>query len=126
MQVLHANKLGYLSCGLRHLFSGLLHLIAAFTYQASSLLGESLRWIDVCMITISRLPAAEEHESCSSAAGRPTYMQAPFLGLSVLAEEVYSHVACLLVRSRCTTRAAFRERGPPGYGFAVEAPTKRS
>ena len=44
-----------------------------------------LRCIDVFMIMISRLPAAEEHLSCSSAAGRPTSIQAPLWGLSVQA-----------------------------------------
>jgi hypothetical protein len=39
------------------------------------------------MITISRLPAAEEHERCSSAAGRKKYIQATVLGLSVPAEQ---------------------------------------
>jgi hypothetical protein len=43
------------------------------------------RCIDVFKITISRLPAAEEHLLCSSAAGRHTSTQAPFWGLSVQA-----------------------------------------
>lgn len=43
------------------------------------------RCIDVFKITISRLPAAEEHLFCSSAAGRHTSIQAPFWGLSVQA-----------------------------------------
>ena len=44
-----------------------------------------LRCIDVFMITISRFPAAEEHLSCSSAAGRHPSIQTPFCGLSVQA-----------------------------------------
>jgi len=75
------------------------------------------RCIDVFKITISRLPAAEEHLLCSSAAGRHTSIQTPFWGWSGAApEQVFSRVSCLIVRSGCTTQVSARERGLRGYG----------
>ena len=53
------------------------------------------------MITISRLPAAEEHERCSSAAGRQKYIQATFLGVSVPAEQVFAACMIILLQGSC-------------------------
>ena len=75
------------------------------------------RCIDVFKITISRLPAAEEHLLCSSAAGRHTSIQTPFWGWSGAApEQVFSRVDGLIGQSRCPTRASEWERGLRGYG----------
>ncbi len=85
-----------------------------------------LRCIDVFMIMISRFPAAEEHLSCSSTAGRHMSIQASFGDCLCRPEQVFSRVSCLIVQSGCTTQASERERGLRGSGLAVEAPMKRA